>query len=92
MGIAPILLVPQTNVLLLNYTHHIIYSLQFNYSIKHGIGFEPTNNSFADYPLRPLEYPCIIRKKRDSNPRAFRPTVFRTASINHSDILPYTKG
>src|SRR5579884_957699 len=28
------------------------------------------------------------RRGRDSNPRALRPTVFKTASINHSDTPP----
>ncbi len=34
---------------------------------------------------------CFIwRREQDSNPRDFRPTVFKTAAIDHSAIPPYS--
>lgn len=71
-------------------------SIQLSYRyIKHGKGGIRTPgtlegyNSLAGRPIRPLSH-LSISEKRGFEPRdACASTVFKTVSLNHSDISPY---
>lgn len=60
-------------------------------SIARPLGFEPRNNSFGDYPLKPLEYGRICgRTGIRTLGTCYRPTVFKTVALNLT-LPPFQK-